>query len=302
MCTFISIMSFLFSVIAQLDAQVLFVREMADDLLGRAHREQLFHCDNLDSTTLAKRTGQLAMGTLKPLHASTSHLSHHAPYAHPAFYSSSLKSRSLKLPVTCLAANGGGKEGSTDGNLVSRSLFALTEMFAQLGNRPKPEQTTPRSDIEALSVDDAAQLVKDEHEAAFWTTGSMNFDLWETGCIFADPFSSFGGDDSVARFQKNAAGLAGFLQEGSNLRMTSFDVEKFDTPRSIDAVHPAQAVVRVGWSFSGKLKLPWRPVLAAAGSTAHYLSAYSGRIVRYEESWISKPGDVVRRLFVPTKN
>merc|ERR1719281_350542 len=83
--------------------------------------------------------------------------------------------------------------------------------------------------------------------------------------------------------------------------MTSFDVEKFDEPQVIDAVHPVQAVVRVGWSFSGKLKLPWRPVLAAAGNTAHYLSAYSGRIVRYEESWISKPWDVVRRLLVPGK-
>ena len=30
-------------------------------------------------------------------------------------------------------------------------------------------------------------------------------------------------------------------------------------------------VVRIGWVFSSQLKLPWRPVLAAAGTTTHYL-------------------------------
>ena len=34
-------------------------------------------------------------------------------------------------------------------------------------------------------------------------------------------------------------------------------------------------VVRVGWVFSSHLKLPWRPVLAAAGTTTHFL----GKIV-----------------------
>ena len=33
-------------------------------------------------------------------------------------------------------------------------------------------------------------------------------------------------------------------------------------------------VVSIGWVFSSQLKLPWRPVLAAAGTTTHYLGNY----------------------------
>ena len=62
-----------------------------------------------------------------------------------------------------------------------------------------------------------------------------------------------------------------------------------------------KAIIRVGWTFSSVLLFPWRPVLAAAGETAHYLAETDGRIVRYEESWKSKPWDVVKRLVVPSK-
>jgi hypothetical protein len=59
-------------------------------------------------------------------------------------------------------------------------------------------------------------------------------------------------------------------------------------------------IVRVGWVFSSKLNFPWKPVLAAAGETFHYLDTSSGKIVLYEETWKSKPWDVVKRLFTPT--
>ena len=59
--------------------------------------------------------------------------------------------------------------------------------------------------------------------------------------------------------------------------------------------------VRVGWVFNSKLNLPWKPILAAAGETFHYLDTQTGLIIRYEETWKSKPWDVVKRLFQPTK-
>ena len=58
--------------------------------------------------------------------------------------------------------------------------------------------------------------------------------------------------------------------------------------------------VRVGWVFNSKLNLPWKPILAAAGETFHYLDTQTGLIIRYEETWKSKPWDVVKRLFQPT--
>ena len=59
--------------------------------------------------------------------------------------------------------------------------------------------------------------------------------------------------------------------------------------------------VRIGWVFNSKLNLPWKPILAAAGETFHYLDANNGLIIRYEETWKSKPWDVVKKLFQPTK-
>ena len=60
--------------------------------------------------------------------------------------------------------------------------------------------------------------------------------------------------------------------------------------------------VNIGWTFSSKLKLPWRPVLAASGVTSHHLNKDTLLIERYEERWKSKPWDVVRLLFVPSKD
>lgn len=56
----------------------------------------------------------------------------------------------------------------------------------------------------------------------------------------------------------------------------------------------------VGWTFRSKLRLPWKPTLAASGSTTHYVERETGLIYRYEERWSSKPLDVVKRLFVPS--
>ena len=60
--------------------------------------------------------------------------------------------------------------------------------------------------------------------------------------------------------------------------------------------------VRVGWVFNSKLNLPWKPILAAAGETFHYLDSTTGLIIRYEETWKSKPWDVVKRIFTPSRS
>ena len=70
----------------------------------------------------------------------------------------------------------------------------------------------------------------------------------------------------------------------------------------VDDIARTYDCVRVSWIFSSKLNFPWKPILAAAGETFHYLDPYTGLIVRYEETWKSKPWDVVKRLFIPTKD
>ena len=203
--------------------------------------------------------------------------------------------------------------------MVSKTLFAATEIFGRLvssGGKldAKAAARWSTNGVDAnnrlLSISEEIRL---EYEAIFWATGNMDTSLWADDCVFSDPFSSFGGGPgSTARFKSNADNL-GKLVDNPSLRITSFAVDEgVAGPVDAATARPAAVaastegespnvydVVRVGWAFSSKLKLPWRPVLAAAGETSHYLDA-RGLIVRYEERWKSDPWAVVRRLFVPT--
>ena len=178
---------------------------------------------------------------------------------------------------------------------VGRAGFALTEALASLINVLKGPPSRTEATTEATTVystSEMQRLLEKEYEDVFWVRGTMNLDLWQDDCTFADPFSSFGGPGSSRRFKKNADALAGFVDQATiKARVTSVETTK--TESGLDNV-------KVGWSFSAKLKLPWKPVLAAAGETSHELSPTTGKIISYREVWKSKPGDVVRRLFVPT--
>jgi hypothetical protein len=195
-------------------------------------------------------------------------------------------------------------------------------------------QAGKASSAKLSALDDVAETIRKEYEAIFWATGNMDTSLWADDCVFSDPFSSFGGaPGSTKRFKSNADNL-GKLVVNPVLKVTSFSVEsgvefvsdgkRNGSLQKRDAVGGGSGsgataaatadssssdtdtdaavsydVVKVGWTFSSKLKLPWNPVLAAAGETTHYLNE-QGLIVRYEERWKSRAWDVVRRLFVPT--
>lgn len=189
-----------------------------------------------------------------------------------------------------------GSKDDLGGDSASQALFTLTETFGKLIS----PQTRKKEDVEAskdgvrpsaLTFEEIGQRIKEEYENLFWVTGKMDTSLWADDCYFADPFSSFGGpgsSGSTARFEANAKNL-GKLVLNPKSRVTSFevDVEEYS--------------IKIGWTFSSKLNLPWRPVLAASGVTSHYLSKDTMLIEKYLESWKSKPWDVVKRLFVPTK-
>lgn len=188
-------------------------------------------------------------------------------------------------------------------NPVSQILFKATEVFGsiiKLTDRRSVTLTDSNSvsTSEAqtpLSLSETAQRIKKEYENLFWVTGNMDMSLWEDNCTFADPFSSFGGDGSLLRFKSNADNLSRLVDSPVS-RVTSFEIIE---DQILDST-PVD-VVKVGWSFSSTLKLPWRPILAASGVTSHFISSSTGKIKRYEEAWKSKPLDVVLRLFVPSK-
>ena len=199
--------------------------------------------------------------------------------------------RAASLRVKCLTLRkASNQDNDLGGNAASRALFSLTEVFAKvLGtDSDKVSSSTGTMGDASKSLNTVAEAIREEYEALFWVTGNMDTSLWADDCTFADPFSSFGGPGSTQRFKANADSL-GKLVLHPKSRVTSFEVT--DDYR-----------VNIGWTFSSKLKLPWRPVLAAAGVTRHQLNPETLLIERYEESWKSKPWDVVKRLFVPTKD
>ena len=118
----------------------------------------------------------------------------------------------------------------------------------------------------------------------------MDMSLWAKNATFADPFSSFGGEGSLERFKNNADNLGKYILN-PRLRITSYSIEKEDD---------YNAVIKVGWVYSSNLKLPWTPILAAAGETSHFLDD-NNLIVRYQEQWKSNPWEVVFRLFKPAR-
>ena len=179
------------------------------------------------------------------------------------------------------------KAKPSDKSALLEGMFAASEWFGRLTSPTTiREVSAPDTSSPRKSVAEVAELVRLEYEKVFWATGDMDLSLWQDNCTFSDPFYSFGGPGSSRRFKRNADNLGRFVEE-PRLRVTSFKVE--------------DRTVSVGWVFSGVLRLPWRPVLAAAGETTHVLNSETLLIERYEERWKSDPLEVVKRLFVPGK-
>ena len=171
-----------------------------------------------------------------------------------------------------------------------QGLFVASEWMGRLTNlnqSTKPSSLN-KSSLSSLSFSQTANKIREEYENIFWATGNMDLSLWEDNCTFSDPFSSFGGKGSSLRFKKNADNLGKFLLS-PRLRITSFTSDE------------ASKEVIIGWTFRANLKLPWNPVLAAAGETSHKLSTSTGRIEEYSERWKTDVWEVVKRLFVPGK-
>lgn len=179
------------------------------------------------------------------------------------------------------------------GTALSKGIFGLTEAFGSLTNpffrndgKVKQKSVKNRN---SQSLENLGEKIKKEYESIFWATGNMDTSLWTSNCTFVDPFSSFGGPGSTERFKKNADNLGKFVRD-PKIKITSYKVDKDNY------------LIIIGWNFQSFLKLPWNPILAASGETSHYIDKELGLIYKYEERWKSKPWDVVKRIFIPTKN
>lgn len=176
-------------------------------------------------------------------------------------------------------------------NFGSRAIFNLAELFGRVASRPNFASQSDASNVNKesvnLTLEEIGQKIRKEYDEIFFATGNMDLSIWADNCTFKDPFSSFGGAGSRNRFKANADNFSKFLSD-PKLSITSLSISE------------AEKKVSVGWIFSSTLNLPWKPVLAAAGETFHFIDD-AGVIYNYEETWKSDPWQVVKRLFVPGK-
>lgn len=131
--------------------------------------------------------------------------------------------------------------------------------------------------------------IKEDFEANYFLTGQGEMRAYDPDCLYADPFSSFRG---TRRFKKNVANFGAVV-----------DAVKVDLGEiGPDPRDPSNDnVVYATWRFSGIVKvLPWRPVLAASGSTRHVIDPSRGLVIEHVEEWASSPGEVLERLWEPS--
>ena len=201
-----------------------------------------------------------------------------------------------------------------ENNSYSKILFNIAEVVGSLISLSSkiPSVPAPSSSSSSIvSISSIAETIKDDYERLFWVQGEAEWDIWSEDCTFADPFSSFGGNGSLQRFKTNAKNLGSLVVDPvgkvrsfavSALEDTDKEALKKYTPTIDEIEFDSIVVVKVGWSFTGKLKLPWNPILSASGLTSHFIRQDTGKIFLYQETWKSKPLAVVARLFTPTKS
>ncbi|CAI5483846.1 unnamed protein product [Closterium sp. Yama58-4] len=140
---------------------------------------------------------------------------------------------------------------------------------------------TAEGEPAVVDRDAAIKALREDYDKSYFVTGEMTMWLYEPDCEFADPFVSFNGRD---RFKQNVSNLGSFMEEVS-LKILDWQ--------------ESEGTVTTKWRFSCVLGLPWRPILAASGSTDHFFSESTGKIYKHVERWDISPADGVKQLLKP---
>ncbi|CAI5492892.1 unnamed protein product [Closterium sp. Naga37s-1] len=140
---------------------------------------------------------------------------------------------------------------------------------------------TAEGEPAVVERDAAIKALREDYDKSYFVTGEMTMWLYEPECEFADPFVSFNGRD---RFKQNVSNLGSFMEEVS-LKILDWQ--------------ESEGTVTTKWRFSCVLGLPWRPILAASGSTDHFFSESTGKIYKHVERWDISPADGVKQLLKP---
>lgn len=190
------------------------------------------------------------------------------------------------LSISCEAKNESTRTPPTaDASPLVKLAWYGSEAFGKAVAAFRPSKEAEEDDVEVydgpVPRSEAVALIRKDYERSYFVTGNMNMGIYEADCEFADPFVSFKG---LKRFKQNVSNLGSFMEE-SSLKIT--DWQEYE-----DRIYAK-------WRFNCILGLPWRPILAATGSTEYFFDSNSGKICKHVENWDISPADGVRQLFKP---
>jgi len=181
------------------------------------------------------------------------------------------------------AASTSGRE-TADTGVGLKAVWYAAETFGKIvgGGKGAAAAAETKATASKMSREEILAAIRSDYDSKYFVSGQGDMAAYAPDCEFADPFVAFKGTD---RFKQNVGNLGGMMRD------IKLDVFSFEEPS------PDQVVTR--WRFSCILDLPWKPLLAAAGSTTHVLDLASGRVVRHVEAWDVEPSKVVAQLFRP---
>lgn len=156
----------------------------------------------------------------------------------------------------------------------------LGNLLGLMNGKPMSEPVK-RMSAERMTREDVNASIRADYEQKYFISGKGDMIAYKDDCVFADPFVSYKG---VARFKRNISNLGDLME---NVRLQVYDVQA------------TEYEIRTKWKFSCILDLPWRPKLAAAGSTVHVLDEETNKVVKHIEDWDVEPGQVLKSLLKP---
>lgn len=177
---------------------------------------------------------------------------------------------------------------TAESNVLVKLAWYASESFGNLVALFRPSAREDAEEVEQADAfqgpvprQQAVEAIRKDFEKSYFVTGNMSTGIYEADCEFADPFVSFKG---LKRFKQNVSNLGSFMEE-STLKI-------LDWQESEDKIYAK-------WRFNCVLALPWRPILAASGSTEYYFDKESGKVFKHVETWDISPVDGLRQLVKP---
>lgn len=159
-------------------------------------------------------------------------------------------------------------EQQEDLGLGLKSVWYAAEALGNVigatkGKEPKESGFVSSSSFSAtipLPRDQALAMMKNDYDVDYFISGKGEMLAYDDNCEFRDPFAGFKG---TARFKRNVSNL------GSSLEDARTDLLSWEEEDEGEGGGKGGSL-KTQWRFSGIVGLlPWRPRLAAAGSTTH---------------------------------